>query len=119
MKRYLDQLVERHPWVAWSGFAIGFICASLLGSCAGAYVPPVSVSAGFFGASVTVSEPGFTIPAKVVPTAAVATPTLMVPATDPVTSGSIPVTTESGQSTTVPVVVAPVAAPVLAVPAKE
>jgi hypothetical protein len=92
------------------------VCVLLLSGCAGQYYPPVSVSAGFFGATITVSEPGFTVPAKVVATAAVSSPTLMVPATDPVTSGSIPVVTESGVSTTVPVTVAPVTQAVLAVP---
>lgn len=87
-----------------------------LAGCAGSYVPPVSVSAGFFGATVTVAEPGFTVPAKVVQTAAVIQPTLMVPASAPITSGSVPVVTQAGETTNVPVVAAPVSAPVLAVP---
>jgi hypothetical protein len=88
-------------------------------SCAGSYVPPVSISGGFFGATVTVSEPGFTVPAKVTPTALVSTPTLLVPATEPVAANaSVPVTTSSGESTTVPVVVAPVSSPILAIPSK-
>jgi hypothetical protein len=96
-----------------------FALAALMDGCApGSYVPPVSVSAGFFGASVTVAEPGYTVPAKVVSTAAVVTPTLMVPAGDPVAGGSVPVTTQTGATTVVPTVVAPVTAPVLAVPAK-
>jgi hypothetical protein len=89
-------------------------------SCAGQYVPPVSVSAGFFGAQVTVSEPGFTVPAKVVQTPAVTTPTLMVPLNAPVMTGAIvPVTNSSGQQTSVPVIASPsVSQPILAVPSK-
>ena len=79
-------------------------------------MPPMSISAGFFGANVTVAEPGFTIPAKVVPTSSVAAPTLLVPAGDPVTTGTIPVTAASGEKTNVKVQVAPVDVPVLAVP---
>jgi hypothetical protein len=87
--------------------------------CAGQYIPPVTLSGGFFGATVSVSEPGFTVPAKVVPTAVVSTPTLLVPASEPVAANTaVPVTTASGASTLVPVVVAPVSVPVLAVPVK-
>jgi hypothetical protein len=91
----------------------------LLSGCAGQFVPPVSVTAGFFGATVTVAEPGFTVPAKVVPTSAVVVPTLMVPPGASVTSGSIPVTTTTGASATVPVTVGPVTEAVLAVPATK
>jgi hypothetical protein len=92
-------------------------CILLCGCAPGSYVPPLSVSAGFFGAEVTVAEPGFTVPAKVVTSAAVSIPTLMVPATEPVAAiGSVPVTNTAGQTTTVPVVTAPVISPVLAVP---
>ena len=93
------------------------IAICLLTGCAGAFVPPVSLTAGFFGASVTVSEPGFTVPAPVVPSAAVSTPTLLVPPTEPVAASiTAPVTTAAGTSVAVPVVVAPVTEPVLAVP---
>ena len=95
------------------------ILALLFSGCAGQYVPPVAVSGGFFGATVTVSEPGFTVPAKVVSTSTVATPTLLVPATDPVAGNDkVPVTNASGSTTIVPVVVAPVSTPVLALPIK-
>lgn len=96
------------------------VLAFLLAGCAGQYVPPVSVSAGFFGAQVTVSEPGFTVPAKVVQTASVIQPTLMVPITAPLMSGAIvPVTNAAGQQTIVPVVASPsVSQPILAVPTK-
>lgn len=91
-----------------------------IAGCAGQYVPPVSVSGGFFGATVTVSEPGFTVPARVVPSTAVTTPTLMVPITAPVLSGAIvPVTTATGETASVPVVASPsVIQPILAIPAK-
>lgn len=96
-----------------------FSLIALLCGCAGQYVPPVSISGGFFGASVTVSEPGFTVPAKVVSTAAVKQPTLMVSPSDPLAaSDSTTVTTSIGSSATVPVMVAPVSAPVVAVPSK-
>jgi hypothetical protein len=97
--------------LGWGALAGTFLCG-----CAGAFVPPVSLTAGFFGATVTVSEPGFTVPAKVVPTAAVVTPTLLVPSTDPVTTGTIPITTTAGTAVNVPVTVAPVTQAVLAVP---
>lgn len=92
----------------------------LLSSCtAGTYVPPVSVSAGFFGAQVTIAEPGYTVPAKVIPSAAVVQPTLLVPPSAPVTSGSLLVVTSAGETTNVPVVVSSVQVPVLAVPATK
>jgi len=98
--------------LSWGALIGAFMCG-----CAGSYVPPVSVSGGFFGATVTVSEPGFTVPAKVVPTTAVLQPTLMVPASEPIaSSGSAPVTTAAGDTTNIPVVVAPVTSPILAVP---
>ena len=87
-----------------------------LAGCAGRYVPPVSVSAGFFGATVTIAEPGFTVPAKVVQTSSVVQPTLIVPLSAPITSGSVPVVTQVGETTNVPVVAKPVTGPVLAVP---
>jgi hypothetical protein len=104
------------------GVAAGLTAGLIVYLCTGcttpgAYVPPVSISAGFFGAEVTVSEPGYTVPAKVVATASVGHPTLMVPAGDPVAaSDSVPITTTIGNTATVPVLVAPVTSPVLAVP---
>src|SRR5260370_22125068 len=92
------------------------LLALFLGACAGQYVPPYSVTAGFFGASVTVSQPGFTVPAKVVQTASVVAPTLMVPANAPVTGGVVPITTSAGATEKVPVIVAPVSTPIFAIP---
>lgn len=111
--------IWRYYWKELTLLGSLIVVLCFIAGCAGSYVPPVSVSGGFFGATVTVSEPGFTVPAKVTPTALVTTPTLLVPATEPVASNtSVPVTTASGASTIVPVVVAPVNAPVLAVPSK-
>ena len=88
----------------------------MVGCVAGSYVPPASVS--ILGI-VTVSEPGFTVPAKVVPTAGVVTPILMVPSSEPIASSvTVPVITAEGVTVTVPVAVAPVTAPILAVPPK-
>src|ERR1700675_878374 len=72
---------------------VGLLC----GCAPGSYVPPVSISAGFFGAQVTVAEPGYTVPAKVIATQAVQQPTLIVPASAPITTGSVPVITSAGE----------------------
>ncbi len=82
----------------------------------GTYVPPVTITPSFFGAQVAIQMGGYTVPVKVVPTAAVVVPTLMVPPVSPITKGSLPVTNDVGQTATVPVTVAPVIEPVLAVP---
>ena len=106
--------------VLWfTGCVISLGLAIVFSGCAaGSYVPPMSVTAGFFGAQVTVAEPGFTVPAKVTPTNGVMRPTLLVPATEPVAvNASVPVTTSNGATTTVPVKIAPVTAPILAIPA--
>ncbi len=97
---------------------VHFLFVLVLSACApGTYVPPVSISAGFFGAEVTVAEPGYIVPAKVVTTQAVQQPTLIVPPTAPIATGSAPVITSTGEKTNVPVIVSSsVASPVLAVP---
>ena len=94
------------------------VAAMLLAGCAtpGSYSPPWSATVGFFGAQVTVAQPGYEVPAKVMTSADVTQPTLLVPANAPVTSGIVPVTTASGVSASVPVKVATVTQPVLAVP---
>lgn len=97
---------------------LGLAFTLILGACApGSYIPPVSISAGFFGAQVTVAEPGFTVPAKVVKVPDVTSPTLIVPfgATP---KDSVPVVNSTGKATSVQVVEAPVDKPVLAVPVK-
>jgi hypothetical protein len=104
-------------WFRPKYFVIGLGIGFVLG-CAGSYFPPMSVTAGFFGAQVTVAEPGFTVPAKVTPTNGVMQPTLLVPASEPIAVNStVPVTTANGATTTVPIKIAPVPVPVLAIPA--
>jgi hypothetical protein len=91
------------------------LCAMVLLSSCGT---PFSVSGGFFGASVSVDFPEGIKPVPVTKTASVSTPTLMVPPDSTITSGTVPVTTASGQTTSVSVTAAPVTSPILAVPAK-
>lgn len=80
---------------------------------------PFSVSGSAFGTKVVVNFPdGFKAPTKVVSEPSLKTAILKVPASAPVTSGTVPVTTQSGKTTDVPVVVADVSKPVLAVPTK-
>jgi hypothetical protein len=82
--------------------------------------PPSSISAGFFGANVTVATPGWSAPVPVVESKVITKPTLLVPADSPVAKVAIATIqpTATLNATAVSVVVAPVAAPVLAVPAK-
>jgi hypothetical protein len=76
--------------------------------------PPLAV--GYtFPMTVSVSTPGWSAPVKVAPSAAVNQPALLVP------PGSAPDASDTAQVAgkgTVPVVAAPVNAPVLAVPVK-
>jgi hypothetical protein len=80
--------------------------------------PPGTYSAGFMGAQVQYSTPGWSAPAKVVPSAAITTPALLVPADSPVANELTATVQGNGTTTSVPIVVAPVAKAVLAVPAK-
>lgn len=87
----------------------------------GVYYPPVSVTPSFMGlGSVKVDMGGYTVPAKVVPTAVVVAPTLLVPSTSPaaneLTATVAP--TANTPATAVAVVVAPVATETLAIPIK-
>lgn len=96
-----------------------FLFAIFVAGCStvpGTYVPPVTLGAGVFGFDVTVGLGGYTVPAKVIPSKDVKEPTVLVPASAPVTEGAVPVTTASGITTTVPVKVASVTKPVLALP---
>jgi len=81
------------------------------------YVPPASVTGGWFGAQVTVAEPGFTVPARVVQSA-VTQPTLFVPSTDPASQDlTTSVTNSTGQAVSVPVKISKtVVAPTMAIP---
>jgi hypothetical protein len=89
-----------------------------LGLCACSSFPPSSVSAGFMGANVTVATPGWSAPVKVVPTAAIQSPALLVPLDSPIAKDDQATVRDGSITATVPIVSAPVAAPVLAVPAK-
>jgi hypothetical protein len=90
----------------------------LLSACSS--FPPSSVSAGFFGANVTVATPGWSKPVAVVPYAVITKPTLLVPSTSPaaneLTATVAP--TATTPATAVAVVVAPVATETLAIPVK-
>jgi hypothetical protein len=93
-----------------------FILFLVLCGCApGSFSPPWSASFGFFGAVVTVGQPGYIVPAKVVTTSTVSTPTLLVPADAPV-GDTVPVTTSTGKTTIVPVKASAVSVPILAIP---
>lgn len=100
------------------GAGIAILIGEILSGCAGQYVPPLAVSGSFFpGTSVTVSEPGFTVPAKVVTSPAIAKPTLMLPLASPLPGPDAVIQTGAGQKSTVPVIKAPeVTQPILAVP---
>lgn len=89
----------------------------LCGCAPGSFFPPWSASVGFFGAVVTVGQPGYVVPAKVVTTSTVSTPTLLVPSDAPIGT-TVPVTTSTGKTTIVPVKVSLVLSPILAVPVK-
>jgi hypothetical protein len=80
--------------------------------------PPLTVGAGFAGATVQVSTPGWSAPVPVVASTVITKPTLLVPDTSPAaTELTAQVEASSSiQATSVPVVVAPVAQPTLAVP---
>jgi hypothetical protein len=81
--------------------------------------PPGSLSAGFMGASVTVSTPGWTKPVPVVASPAVSAPVLMVPqgTIGEAQSNLAQVTTNTATlAKTVPIMEADVVTPVLAVP---
>jgi hypothetical protein len=83
----------------------------------GAYVPPWYASASVGPAVVSVGQPGYTVPAKVVPTAGVTVPTVLVPVGHPLAdNATVPVTTGEGNTVIVPVAIAPVLTPILAVP---
>jgi hypothetical protein len=78
--------------------------------------PPGSYGVNAFGVGVTYSTPGWSAPAKVVPTQSIQSPALLVPL-DSALANNESATVTNGQITaTVPIVAAPVAAPVLAVP---
>jgi hypothetical protein len=78
----------------------------------------MSVSAGFMGADITVATPGWSAPVKVTPSAVIQSPALLVPLGSPIADNDTATVNDKGTTAVVPVVEAPVSAPVLAVPAK-
>ena len=76
--------------------------------------PPLEVGAGFMGAEVHVSTPGWSAPVPVVESKIITTPTLLVPETSPAAEEDV-ASTPTGK---VPVVVASVKTETLAVPSK-
>ena len=88
--------------------------ALLLAGCQSA--PPGSYGVNAFGFGVTYSTPGWSAPVKVVPTQSIQSPALLVPLDSPLANNESATVTDGKITSTVPVVAAPVAAPVLAVP---
>jgi hypothetical protein len=98
--------------------ALAFILILALSACAS--FPPSSVSAGFFGANVTVATPGWSAPVPVVTSPVITKPTLLVPAGSPAATELTATVAPTGTTpaTAVQVLVAPVKTETLAVPAK-
>ena len=121
MKLHLLKAMSETERFFWRVLLLAALVLWAFAGCTtpGAYYPPVSVTPSFLGVgSVKLDFGGYTVPAQVVSDPSVVAPVLKVPASAPITSGTVPVTTASGATTNVPVVVAPVTAPILAVPAK-
>jgi hypothetical protein len=92
------------------------LAALVLWAFAGcASAPPGTYSAGFMGAQVQYSTPGWSAPVPVVQSTALTKPTLLVPADSPAANS---MTAVSATGVSVPVVIAPVKTETLAVPAK-
>jgi cation transporter-like permease len=109
---------KRHFGVILAKLLHSSVISAFLGSCAS--FPPSSVSAGFFGANVTVATPGWSAPVPVVPYAVITKPTLLVPEQSPAANESTATVapTANTPARTVAVVVAPVATETLAIPVK-
>ncbi len=86
----------------------------LLTSCASA--PPGSYGVNAFGFGVTYSTPGWSAPVPVVKSEVITKPTLLVPTDSPIADHDSATVTDGKVTSTVPIVEASVAAPVLAVP---
>ena len=96
------------------GLILVILCA--LDACSS--FPPLAVSAGFLGATVGVSTPGWQKPVPVVPTPAITSPALLVPIGSPIAGNETATVTDHNTTAVVPIVEAPVDTPVLAVPKK-
>lgn len=94
--------------------ACGILCfACLLFACS----TPFSISGGFIGASITVNFPdGIHKSVPVVPTPEIQSPTLLVPIGSPIADHDSVTVNDGKVISTVPIIEAPVTAPVLAVP---
>ena len=68
------------------------------------------------GASVNIATPGWSKPVPVVPTAAIQSPTLLVPIGSPIAQNDSATVTDHNITAFVPIIEAPVAKPILAVP---
>jgi hypothetical protein len=78
--------------------------------------PPGTYGANAFGVGVSYSTPGWSAPVAVVPTTAIQSPALLVPINSPIATNTTATVTDGKITATVPIVAAPVANPVLAVP---
>lgn len=78
--------------------------------------PPMAVNAGFMGGTVGVSTPGWSKPVPVVANPSIQTPALLVPIGSPIANQDQATIHDKNITAFVPIVEAPVAAPVLAVP---
>jgi hypothetical protein len=92
--------------------------AALVVGCAS--FPPLTVGAGFMGANVSVATPGWSAPVPVLATPNVIKPTLFVPPDSPAASQSVAIVapTATTPAGSVPIVVANIAEPTLAIPGK-
>jgi hypothetical protein len=88
--------------------------ALLFAGCSSA--PPGTYGVNAFGIGATYSTPGWSAAVPVVQSAALTTPTLLVPVTSPAATADIAVNQSTGKA--VPVIVAPVKTETLAVPIK-
>lgn len=85
-------------------------------STPGTYYPPVELDSSIMGFGLSIHLGGYTVPAKVVIGTEINTPTVLVPASAPVTSGVVPVTNAIGQTAQLPVQVAAVTQPTVVIP---
>lgn len=106
--------IRNRLYIAALGFFFwGWLVVSLT-SCSSA--PPGSYGVNAFGIGATYSTPGWSAPVPVVQSAILTKPTLLVPADSP--AATSPTAQAADTGVVVPVVVAPVKTPTLAVPIK-
>ena len=78
--------------------------------------PPGTYGVNAFGLGVTYSTPGWSAPVSVVKSEVITKPTLLVPTDSAIADNDSATVTDGKVTSTVPIVAAPVVAPVLAVP---